>query len=87
MLTDLGTGRYEDCYYYHNDEIYRSRFVQEVKTEEDLWDIFQKTINSIDENCEIILDITHSLRNIPIQILVALNCLKLFKNIKLSGIY
>ena len=57
------------------------------KTEEELWDIFEETINSIDDDSEITLDITHSLRNIPIQILVALNYTKLFKNINISGIY
>lgn len=61
--------------------------IPEGKTEDELWNIFEKTINSIDNDSDIILDITHSLRNIPIQVLVALNYLKLFKNINLSGIY
>lgn len=61
--------------------------IPEGKTEEELWGIFEQTINSIDTNSDIILDITHSLRNIPIQILVALNYLKLFKNINLDSIY
>lgn len=61
--------------------------VPEGKTDEELWGIFEQTINSIDDNSEIILDITHSLRNIPIQVLVALNYLKLFKNINLDSIY
>lgn len=61
--------------------------VPEGKTEEELWSIFENTINSIEDNSQIIMDITHSLRNIPIQILVALNYLKLFKDINLDSIY
>lgn len=145
FLTVLGTSDYKECYYYHNENEIRCKFIQEAlikllfkstdnldvkviltdkalnenyypnnnteslkevfdrlninaeliiipegKSSNELWDIFDKTsklVENYEEETEVILDITHSLRNIPIQVMVALNYAKLFNNINLSGIY
>ena len=71
--------------------------IPEGKTSDELWDIFDKVSKTIDETAnklnsdkntlDVNIDITHSLRNIPMQIVVAMNYLTLFNNINLEGIY
>lgn len=61
--------------------------IPEGKNEKEIWEIFEKVLNEIDENDEIIFDITHSFRSIPMLALVILNYAKVLKNIKLKGIY
>ena len=71
--------------------------IPEGKTSDELWDIFEKVSETIDEAAKklespsdtlnVNIDITHSLRNIPMQIVVAMNYLTLFNNINLEGIY
>lgn len=71
--------------------------IPEGKNADELWDIFDQISNEIDKSanklCEdkssldVTIDITHSLRNIPMQIVVAMNYLTLFNNINLEGIY
>ena len=71
--------------------------IPEGKTSDELWDIFEKVSETIDEaakklespsdTLDVNIDITHSLRNIPMQIVVAMNYLTLFNNINLEGIY
>lgn len=71
--------------------------IPEGKTSDELWDIFDKVSETIDESAselsssheslDVNIDITHSLRNIPMQIVVAMNYLTLFNNVNLEGIY
>lgn len=71
--------------------------IPEGKTSDELWDIFDKVSETIDESAsklsstheslDVNIDITHSLRNIPMQIVVAMNYLTLFSNVNLEGIY
>lgn len=61
--------------------------IPDGKTEEEIWDIFDIISNQIDDGDEIIFDITHSFRSIPMLALVALNYLKVVKNAKILGIY
>ena len=49
-------------------------------------DIILKNIKNL-LSLNVTIDITHSLRNIPMQILVAMNYLTIFNDIKLEGIY
>ena len=61
--------------------------IPEGKTSDELWDIFDKVSETIDESAsklsssheslDVNIDITHSLRNIPMQIVVAMNYLTL----------
>jgi len=54
---------------------------------EDLLGIFTRITNSIDENAELIIDVTHSFRSLPITLSSVLNYLKSTKNCKIYKIY
>ncbi|MGA1845996.1 TIGR02221 family CRISPR-associated protein [Deferribacter abyssi] len=57
------------------------------KSEKEIWDIFDKLYDSVDYKDEVILDVTHSFRSLPMLALVFLNYSKSMKNIKIKGIY
>lgn len=61
--------------------------IPEGKSEKEIWDIFDIIIDQIDEDDEIIFDITHGLRSIPMVALVIINYAKAVKNAKILGIY
>lgn len=62
--------------------------IEDGKTEEELWDTFDKILNEIKDGDEIVFDITHGLRSIPMQILAVINYAKAIrKNLKIKGIY
>ncbi|MEZ0537621.1 TIGR02221 family CRISPR-associated protein [Caldicellulosiruptoraceae bacterium PP1] len=54
---------------------------------DEIWDIFRIMIDSLNDDDEVIFDITHSFRSIPMLALVVLNYAKVIKNIKIIGIY
>ena len=56
-------------------------------TEDELWDIFNIIYEEIREGEELYVDITHSLRNIPIQMLSVITYAKVVKKIEVKGIY
>jgi CRISPR-associated Csx2 family protein len=56
-------------------------------TEEEIWQLFEKIFESFKENEEVVFDITHSFRSLPMLMLVLLNYSRLLKNIKIKGIY
>ncbi|WP_455542948.1 hypothetical protein [Intestinibacter sp.] len=72
-------------------------FIPEGKTPDELWQIFDELSKTIEESAnkldnnkkalDITIDITHSLRNIPMQIVSAINYLSLFEKINVEGIY
>lgn len=53
----------------------------------EIWENFDTIIREIEDGDEIIFDITHAFRYIPILALTILNYAKSLKNIKVSGIY
>ena len=55
--------------------------------EEEIWEIFDSIYQNINENEEIIFDITHSFRSIPMIVMAVINYTKLMKNCELWGIY
>ena len=55
--------------------------------EKEIWDIFLKVFDVIKENDEIIFDITHAFRSIPLLAIIILNYAKIMKNASLTGIY
>ena len=55
--------------------------------EDELFEIFQTIYASIGEGEELYLDITHSLRNIPIQLLAVIQYARVMKNVTVAGIY
>lgn len=61
--------------------------IVEGKSVEEIWSIFQDIFDNLNEHDEIVFDITHSFRSIPMLVLVVLNYAKVLKNITLRGIY
>lgn len=61
--------------------------IPDGKNEEEIWKTFETIYNMIEEDDEIIFDLTHSFRSIPMYMLVILNYAQVMKNIKISGIY
>ena len=56
-------------------------------SEKEIWDIFDIVFSEIDKGDEIIFDITHGFRSLPMLMVVILNYAKILKNIKVNGIY
>lgn len=56
-------------------------------SEKELWQIFDKVFNEIDQEDEIIFDITHSLRSLPMIAIIILNYAKFIKKCDIGGIY
>lgn len=61
--------------------------IEDGKSPEELWNIFIKVFNKIREKDEIIFDITHGFRSLPMFNMVLINYAKLLKDISVSGIY
>lgn len=61
--------------------------IPDGQNEDEIYQIFEKINESLNENDEVIFDITHAFRSIPMLALTALNYSKVLKNIKISGIY
>ena len=62
-------------------------YIEDGNSMKEIWDNFEIIINEINDGDEIIFDITHAFRYIPILALVVLNYAKSLKNIKINGIY
>lgn len=92
----LGKGKLEETLAKYNIKP-ELVIIPEGKSSNELWTIFDEVSNTIDESAnklcqdnstlDVTIDITHSLRNIPMQIVVAMNYLTLFNDINLEGIY
>lgn len=56
-------------------------------SEEELWIIFERIFNEIKDGDEIILDITHSFRYLPMLTFIIINYARVVKNCSLKAIY
>ncbi|MCS7054493.1 MAG: TIGR02221 family CRISPR-associated protein [Ignavibacterium sp.] len=61
--------------------------IKEGFDENEIWDLFQVIFDSFREEEEVIVDITHSFRSLPMLMITLLNYAKQVKKIKVSGIY
>lgn len=61
--------------------------IPDGKNETEFWSIFDKVFEEIHTGDEIVLDITHALRSIPLLANVVLNYAKVLKRISIRGIY
>lgn len=61
--------------------------IKEGFSEEEIWSIFDSIADQIEERDEIIFDITHAFRFLPMLGVVLLNYLKTTKNITVKGIH
>ncbi|MGD9627460.1 MAG: TIGR02221 family CRISPR-associated protein [Methanobacteriales archaeon] len=60
--------------------------IPEGRSEKELWNIFEKMNEIINEEDTIIFDITHSFRSLPLLTLIVLNYVKFLKRVKIERI-
>ncbi|MEA3429232.1 MAG: TIGR02221 family CRISPR-associated protein [Thermodesulfobacteriota bacterium] len=61
--------------------------IPEGKSEQEIWEIFQIVYDQLKPGDEVMFDITHAFRSIPMLAIVILNYAKTMKDVTLSGIY
>jgi len=61
--------------------------IKDGLSESEIWEIFQSIFDSFKEGEEVIVDITHSFRTLPMLMITLLNFAKQLKKIKVAGIY
>lgn len=61
--------------------------IPDGKSEDEIWTIFQIVYGVLGHSDEVVFDITHAFRSIPMLAIVILNYAKILKNIRLLGIY
>lgn len=64
-----------------------SEEIPEGKKEDEIWNIFDNVFSKINDGDEIIFDITHGFRSLPMLAFVILNYAKVLKDIKISGVF
>lgn len=62
-------------------------FIPSGNSERELWTLFDKLLNEMEEDDEIILDITHSFRFLPMLTFIVLNYARVVRHCKIRGIY
>jgi CRISPR-associated DxTHG motif protein len=55
--------------------------------EKEIWQIFERLVESVPPNSEIIFDITHAFRSIPVIVLLAAAFLEKAQNVQIKGVY
>jgi CRISPR-associated Csx2 family protein len=60
--------------------------IPERNSPEDIWTIFNKVNDCLEENDEVIFDITHSFRSFPIVALLAVSYFRVVRNITITGL-
>ncbi len=71
----------------HNASVIPVKEIPEGYSENEIWKIFDKVFEVIQNNDEIILDITHGFRSMPMLAMVLMNYAKALKNISVKGVY
>ena len=61
--------------------------IPEGHNEEELWEIFNSILNELEEEDEIILDITHSFKYLAMLTFIVINYARIVKNCSLKAIY
>lgn len=56
------------------------------ETEEDSWNLFQTVADAVPEGAEVIFDVTHGFRSLPIVTLLALSYLRIVKGVQLRAV-
>ncbi|GHG09777.1 hypothetical protein GCM10017783_22860 [Deinococcus piscis] len=56
------------------------------ETEEDSWNLFQTVADAIPEDAEVIFDVTHGFRSLPVVTLLALSYLRIVKKVSLRAV-
>ncbi|PWH13631.1 MAG: TIGR02221 family CRISPR-associated protein [Anaerolineae bacterium] len=66
--------------------LYEPLPIPEGHTESDLWTIFKALTDAVDENENLVFDITHSFRSLPFLSFLAIAYLKAAKNVKVQNV-
>lgn len=61
--------------------------IPEGESEKQIWEIFQAIFDNLHQGDEIVFDITHAFRSIPMLVMVVLSYAKVIKSVTLTGIY
>lgn len=70
-----------------NSPQYQSLSIREGFSEKEIWEIFETVSNVIENDDELILDITHAFRFLPMLGVTLIDFLKVTKNITVQGVY
>lgn len=57
------------------------------RSEDEIWEIFDNVFNQINDDDEVIFDITHGFRSLPLLAIIILNYARVLKNAKINGVY
>ena len=61
--------------------------IPDGKDEDEIWRIFQKLYENLNDYEEVVFDITHAFRSIPMLAVIAIHYAKALKHVELAGIY
>jgi CRISPR-associated Csx2 family protein len=61
--------------------------IPEGKSETEIWEIFQIVLDQLKPNDQVVFDITHAFRSIPMLAVIILHYAKVMKNVGILGIY
>ncbi|HHW71295.1 MAG TPA: TIGR02221 family CRISPR-associated protein, partial [Clostridiales bacterium] len=64
-----------------------TKHIPDGQNEDELWKLFEIILDELEEGDEIILDITHSFRYLPMLTFIVINYARIVKNCKLNAIY
>ncbi|MGL6280927.1 MAG: TIGR02221 family CRISPR-associated protein, partial [Microcoleaceae cyanobacterium] len=62
------------------------RNIPEKNSPDDIWQIFKSVTELLEPGDEVIFDITHSFRSIPIVALISVSYLRIVKEVKIAGL-
>jgi CRISPR-associated DxTHG motif protein len=57
------------------------------KVETEVWEIFDAVVNAVTPNSQVLFDITHAFRSIPLLVLLAAAFLQKARNVEICGVY
>lgn len=57
------------------------------KSETEIWEIFEAVVNAVEPNSQVLFDITHAFRSIPLLVLLAAAFLQKARNVEIKGVY
>ncbi|NJL90577.1 MAG: TIGR02221 family CRISPR-associated protein [Coleofasciculaceae cyanobacterium SM2_1_6] len=66
--------------------LYPVENIPEGHTTEDIWKLFEKLTNFMQQDDEVLFDITHGFRSLPILALIAVTYLRVVRNVKIVGL-
>ncbi len=64
-----------------------TKHIPDGQNEDELWKLFEIILDELEEGDEIILDITHSFRYLPMLTFIIINYARIVKNCKVNAIY